>query len=108
MNKLRCIYIEAIVLAAVWTVVSSFGNPLIVMSSYGDIISVAVLIVFIQFLFQAKPPVGTAMYLRLSYLSLLFAGFALVSNAPSIVNVFLSGYVFSLSMVYLVRQIKGA
>lgn len=107
MNKLQFWYVEALVLALIWTIAAGFGNPSIVMSSYGDIISVAVLIVFIQFLFQTSPPAGTANYLRLSYLSLLFVGFALVSGAPQVVVLFLSGYVFSLSIVYVLRQIQG-
>jgi hypothetical protein len=107
MNKIKYWYIEALVLAVIWTVASGFGNPSIVMASYSDIISVAVLIVFIQFLFQTTPPAGTANYLRLSYLSLLFVGFALASGAPQVIILFLSGYVFSLSIVYVLRQIQG-
>lgn len=108
MNKLRYFYLEAVVLAVGWTIVAQTTNQQTAMSSYADIISVAVLVVFVQFLFQAQPPAGTANYLRFSYLSLLFAGFALVSQAPQFVILFLSGYVFSLTMVYLLRQIKGA
>ena len=108
MNKLKHWYIEAFVLAIAWTVVSVLTSQPVAMSTYADVISATVLIVFIQFLFQASPPPGTATYLRLSYLSLLAAGFALVSAAPSVVIVFLSGYVFSLSIVYVIRQIQGA
>ncbi len=108
MNKLKYWYIEAFVLAITWTVVSVLANQPFAITTYADVISATVLIVFIQFLFQASPPLGTANYLRLSYLSLLVAGFALVSAAPSVVLVFLSGYVFSLSVVYLLRQIQGA
>ena len=108
MNNLKSWYVDALGLAFAWTLISFITSSSIAIASFGDLINVAVLIVFVQFLFQADPPVYTSSYLRLSYGSLLLTGFAVIADLPSIVLVGLSGYVFSLSLVYLLRQIKGA
>jgi hypothetical protein len=107
MTKFKYWYVEALVLALLWLLASELGTTLIAVTSYADLLSVAVLIVFIQFLFQAKPPVGTANYLRLSYVALFLTAFAVVAGVSSWIIVVLSGYVFSLSIVYVMRQIKG-
>jgi hypothetical protein len=107
MTKLKYWYLEAVGLALIWMFASQGATTLIAVTSFADLLSVAVLIVFIQFLFQAKPPVGTANYLRLSYVALLLTAFALVLGRSASIILFLSGYVFSLSIVYVIRQIKG-
>jgi hypothetical protein len=108
MNNLKAWYVDALGLAFAWTLISFITSSSIAIASFGDLINVAVLIVFVQFLFQADPPVYTGSYLRLSYGSLLLTGFAVIAELPELLLVFLSGYVFSLSLVYLLRQIKGA
>jgi hypothetical protein len=107
MSKVKYWYLEAVGLALLWVVAAQSATTLIAVSSFADLLSVAVLIVFIQFLFQAHPPVGTANYLRLSYGALLLTAFALVLGVSASILLFLSGYVFSLSIVYVIRQIHG-
>jgi hypothetical protein len=107
MTKFKYWYLEAVGLALIWMFASQGGTTLIAVSSFADLLSVAVLIVFIQFLFQAHPPIGTGNYLRLSYVALLLTAFALVFGLSASILLFLSGYVFSLSIVYVIRQIHG-
>ncbi len=76
--------------------------------SFADLTNVFVLIVFIQFLYQKKPPFGYNRYLLLSYGSLLWIAMMIIFDGPLLLLLFASGFVFSLSIVFLIWSIvKG-
>jgi len=108
MKIIREYFIDALLLAFLWTLGSLSLETAFYIQSYGDLINTFVLVVFIQFLYQTKPPVGYQRYLVLSYTSLALVAFSLLFDASSVFMIFGSGLVFSLSFVFLLWSIiKG-
>jgi hypothetical protein len=93
---------EAALASVFWAVISINNNLPLQFSSYADILSGFVLVVFIQFLYQASPPENYRNYLWLAYgtLAVVFVFFA----EPS-VNVGASGYLVFLSLSFIFRTL---
>jgi hypothetical protein len=108
MTILRRYFIDALILAILWTLGGVSLETSFYIQSYADLINVFVLVVFIQFLYQNKPPLGYQRYLVLSYTSLVYVAVSLLLDAPAVFIIFGSGLVFSLSIVFLLWSIiKG-
>ncbi len=93
---------EAAFVSVFWAVIAINNNFPLQFSSYADILSGFVLIVFIQFLYQANPPENYRNYLWLAYstLTVVFVFFA----EPAI-NIAASGYVVFLSLSFIFRSL---
>jgi hypothetical protein len=108
MRIIREYYVDALALGLLWTFGSVLMNTHVHVGGFTDLINVFVLIVFVQFLYQGKQPPLYQRYLVLSYGSLLWLSLLLVFDGPMILVLFGSGYVFSLSVVFLLWSIvKG-
>jgi hypothetical protein len=108
MKIIREYFIDALLLALLWTLGSLWMETSLVVQSFADLVNVFVLIVFVQFLYQKKPPFGYERYLLLSYGSLLWIAMMIIFEGPLVLLLFGSGFVFSLSIVFLIWSIiKG-
>ena len=95
-------FFEAALASVFWSVIAINNDLPLQFSSYADILSGFVLVVFIQFLYQANPPDDYNRYLILAYstLAVVFVFFA----EPS-VNVVASGYLVFLSLSFIFRTL---
>jgi hypothetical protein len=100
-------YIDALILSAVYTGTAMRQESPLAMQSYAELLSAVVMVVFVQFLFQATPPPGYRVYLRLAYGTLLLFSGVLVANGPLWGQVFLSGYLFFVTIIFLLRQLRA-
>lgn len=108
MRIIREYYVDALALGLLWTIGSVLMNTHVHVTGFSDLVSVFVLIVFVQFLYQGNQPALYQRYLLLSYGSLLWLALLLVFEGPMVLVLFGSGYVFSLSVVFLLWSIvKG-
>jgi len=108
MKIIREYFIDALALTLLWTLGSLWMETSLVVQSFADLINVFVLIVFVQFLYQKNPPLGYERYLLLSYGSLLWIAMMIIFEGPLVLLLFGSGFVFSLSIVFLIWSIiKG-
>jgi membrane-associated HD superfamily phosphohydrolase len=93
---------EAALATVFWSVIAINNNLPLQFSSYADILSGFVLVVFIQFLYQANPPENYRSYLWLAYatLAVVFVFFAEAS-----VTIAASGYLVFLSLSFIFRTL---
>lgn len=95
-------FLEAFTATVFWVVIATSTDLGLQFSSYADILSGFVLVVFIQFLYQANPPEHYTRYLLLAYstLAVVFVFFQI-----PVVNVAASGYLVFLSLSFIFRSL---
>lgn len=95
-------FLEAFTATVFWVVIATQNNLALQFSSYADILSGFVLVVFIQFLYQANPPETYTRYLGLAYgtLAVVFVFFQI-----PVVNLAASGYLVFLSLSFIFRTL---